>query len=461
MKRENRTYCFYQNRISLILIILILSSCIGKTYAQATGFANITISTATSNGSWSPTLASAVNTFIPNGNITSATISATEITSKLATGDVFISTTCSTCSGAGTISITNAITYTGNTSHVLNINGQNDISINSSIDFSNTQEYKGKVSSLVIKSNNGNIISKSTINTSHTSNHDDEIGGDISLEATNGSVTINGDISTSSGSGTGDIAGNVNISGNSGVTINAKITSTAKTTLGILTITDNNINQDASNQGQTIGIITVGSFVKLGTGVFQLKGANAWTGNTTITAGYLKLGADNSVPPNSSIVFNGGYYQPNGFNSTVKTFRILADSYIIFDAAQSSTITFDSVLYNSTANKSLTILGWQGFSSTTALTKSGALKSSSTAIDFVTTNGALQNAKGITQYGQILTSDIGGSGGLKGKIFASSNLTGTILSTTIGKIQFLNGAIPYTSKQISTKEIIPGIAKQL
>jgi len=461
MKRENRTYCFYQNRISLILIMLILSSCFGKTYAQATGFGNITInttSTNTSKGGW--TTVGTVSTFKPTAN--GSNISVTDIQTKLANGDVIISTTCTTCSESGTITITSAISSLKPAAGpLLKFIAEKNININASVDvgIKEGSERTDRASpSIEFISNNGNIASSSTAAISNNPIAG-QTSGNIKFTANNGFVQLNGAITTTSNTS----GGSVTILGNTGVTISASITSGVGS---ILSITDNNSNvsnsPDVSNLGQTNGIITVGSFEKLGTGVFQLKGANAWSGNTTISSGYLKIGANNSVPTTSSIVFNGGYYQPNGFNSTVKTFRILENSYITFDAAQSSTIIFDSVLYNSTANKSLTIEGWQGFSSTTALTKSGALKSSSTASDFVTTSGALQNVTnpgGLTQYGQVITSSVGGTGGLKGKIFASSVLTGTILSTTIGKIQFLNGATPYTSKQISTKEIIPGIAK--
>ena len=461
MKRENSTYCFYHNSGRIILFILILLCCMGKTYAQATGFGNITInstSTNTSKGSW--TIVGTVNTFTPIAN--GSNISVTDIQTKLGTGDVIISTTCTTCSESGTITITSAITSLKPAAGpLLKLIAEKNISINALIDLGIKEggERTDRASpSLEFISNNGNIISSTTAAISNNP-ISGQTSGNVKFTANNGSVQLNSAITTTSSTS----GGSVTIIGNNGVTISASITSSVGS---ILSITDNkssvSTSSDLSNQGQTNGIITVGSFEKLGTGVFQLKGANVWSGNTTISAGYLKLGANNSVPTTSSIVFNGGNYQPNGFNSTVKTFRILEDSYITFDAAQSSTIIFDSVLYNSTANKSLTIIGWQGFSSSTAITKYGSLKSSSTAIDFVTINGALQNVTnpgGLTQYGQVITSSVGGTGGLKGKMFASSKLTGTILATTIGKIQFLNGVTPYTSQQISTKEIIPGIAK--
>jgi len=468
MKRENRTYFFYQNRISLILFILIQLSCIGKAYAQTTGFGNITINNTTTNsskGKW--TTVGTVYTFTPTA--IGSNVNMTDIQTYLGTTgttEVIISTACAFCTESGIITVSSSVTSLKPVaSSILKLKAEKNININAVIDLGikeGTERIDVNSPSIEFISNNGNIISSSTAAISNNP-ITGQTSGYIKFTANNGYVQIMGAITTTSSTN----GGPVTIIGNAGVTISANITTSGGST-GILSITDNNSSvsispAEVSNQGQTNGIIAVGSFEKLGTGVFQLKGANVWSGNTTISAGYLKLGANNSVPITSSIVFNGGYYQPNGFNSTVKTFRILADSYITFDAAQSSTITFDSVLYNSTANKYLTIVGWQGFSSTTALSKYGSLKSSSTASDFVTTNGALQNVTnpgGLTQYGQVITSSEGGTGGLKGKIYASSILTRTPLATTIGKIQFLNGTTPYTSIQISTKEIIPGIAKQ-
>jgi hypothetical protein len=305
---------------------------------------------------------------------------------------------------------------------------------------------------------NGNIISSTSgiINTTPITGFS---GGYVKFTATNGSVQINGNITTSSSAS----GGPVTIFGNAGVTIAANITTTGGTT-GILKITDNNspftTGTNYANQGQISGVLTIASFENAGTGFFKLKGANVYSGNTTLSSsGSLYLGADNSVPTGSSIIFNGGDYRPNGFSSTVKSIKLLANSSITFDATLSSTFTFDSLLYSSTANTYLTINSWQGFSQTKAMTKYGALTSSSNA--FVTTNGALQNVTnpgGLTNYGQILTSAVGGSGGLKGKIFTSTKLSGTILTTTTGRIRFLNATDgkTYLSQQISTKEIIPG-----
>jgi hypothetical protein len=443
--------------MNLLFILIAQLFCIYTSYAQ-TGFGNITVSTSsTSKGTW--TSSGSISTFNPTSN--GATVSISDIQRNIGNGDVVISTTCASCSEAGNITITSAITSAKPAAApVLKFNAEKNISINAAIDLGikeGSERSDRNAPSVEFLSVNGNIISSTNgkINTNPTTSF---VGGYVKFTANNGSVQINGVITT-----TGSSGGPVTILGNAGVTIAANITTTGSTT-GILKITDNNnsfsTGADLTNQGQTNGVFTIASFENAGTGFFKLKGANVYTGNTILSStGSLYLGADNSVPTGSSIIFNGGDYRPNGFSSTVKSIKLQANSSITFDAALSSTFTFDSLLYSSTANTYLTINGWQGFSQTKAMTKNGALTSSSTA--FVTTNGALQNVTnpgGLTQYGQILTSAVGGSGGLKGKIFTATKLSGSILANTIGKIRFLNATDgkTYLSQQISTKEIIPG-----
>jgi hypothetical protein len=321
--------------------------------------------------------------------------------------------------------------------------------------------------SLDITSANGNIISATnsgTINTSRTILEDDERAGNVKLTASNGSVQINADINTNAPASKANCdGGNVTILGNAGITINANITSTGNT-YGILSVTDNNASvsssPDLSNLGQTSGKkFTIGSFEKLGTGVFQLNGAtNVWAGNTTISEGILKLGALTSIPTTSSIVFNGGDFQPNGFDHIVNSFSILKNSSITFDAINSCTITFKTI--TSSANMLLTINGWQGSYSKTALTKFGSLPA--TSINYVKTTGSILSptlgppaASAITQLGQILTSSVLSSGGLKGRLVSTNNL----LASELLKIQFYNSPTYYSAQQITSKEIIPSIAK--
>jgi autotransporter-associated beta strand protein len=455
MKSINKIYNHNAISTKLIFVLIVQLFFICSSNAQ---FGNITLNgSTTSKGAW--TTVGTVNTFTPSAN--GSNVNVADIVTKLGTGDVIISTSCSVCSEAGNITISSAIaSLKPAAAPVLKFLAEKTISINAAIDLGikeGSERTDRNAPSIEFASANGNIIS-STNGKISTNPANGFVAGYAKFTANNGSVQINGVVTTSSSTS----GGPVSIFGNAGVTISANITTSGGTT-GILKITDNNntlsTNSDLTNQGQTGGVLTIASFENLGTGAFKLRGANVYTGNTTLTSGSLLLGADNSIPTTSSMIFNGGDFKPSGFNSTIKTIKVTANSTITFDAAQSSTITFDSLLYSSTPSTYITVNGWQGFSQTIALTKNGALSKSST--DFVTTNGTLQNVTnpgGLTQYGQILTSAVGGSGGLKGKIFASSNLSGSILASTINKIKFFNGTDNklYQSIQISTKEIIPG-----
>ncbi len=470
MKSINKAYNISTIRSKLIFVLIIELLCIYQVNSQtSTGFGNITINTTATDptkGKW--TTVGTVSTFVPLLN--GSNVSVSDIQSYLTNGDVIISTSCTKCAESGTISVTSGITYSQiGLPKSFNLNANSNIYISSIINFSTNSSGKTgqKTVSINLTSNNGDIISKGLINTNNTSGEDRSECGNVFLKSQNGSVQVNSDINTSTKStnnGSFCIGGNLEIYGKNGVTINANINCTSEKS-GYLTITDNNSTlsaTDFTNQGQISGTIKVASFEKSGTGIFQLKGANVWTGNTTISGGSLSLGLDNAVPTSSNLVFNGGDYKPNGYNTTVKTITLSGSnsSTVTFDAAQSSTFTFDSLIDNTTqAGTYLTIKGWQGFSQAIALTKNGALASKSISNDFVTTNGALQkvtNPSGITQYGQILTTAIGGSGGLKGKLFTTT-ITATGSSRIKNLIQFFNSTDNkyYQSQIISTKEIIP------
>lgn len=450
------------NMIKILFIILLLSLCHKNIFAQTTGFGNVTVTNANSNGNW--TLVGTVNTFMPSAN--NSTVSATDIQTKLGTGDVIISTTCPSCNQVGNLTISSSIISKNNSTgsvlnRVLKLSAEKDININNFIDLaakegSSAARAENNSYNLELISNNGKIItSKSyTIRTDPISNNVGYKGGYVSFTAINGSVQINGAINTSAR--TSD--GMVTIIGNNGVTISANITTSGGTT-GILKITDNfnsftdNTNYD--NQGQTGGVFTIASFENAGTGVFKIKGVNVYSGNTTLSAGSLYLGAHNSVPITSNIIFNGGDFRPNGFDTKVNSIKVSANSTLTFDPLQSSIFTITDIdTTGPTVNTYLIIREWQGFSQSTALTKFGSLENASS--DFVNTNGKLQSAPtpgGLNQYGQILTSMVSGaSGGLKG-IFQGTN--NRLSDNFLRRIRFYNGTSYYSSTQISSKEIVP------
>lgn len=458
MIRAGIAYINMSRKLKIFLILILQFFYVNNLLAQTTGFANITVSGSTSKGSWS----TSGNTFYPSAN--GATVSVSEIQTRMANGDVIISTACSSCSENGDITISSSIlSKISNTNAnivVLKFLAERNIFINNQIDLGLKDGISEKTArdanSLEFISQNGNIISSSNglLKTDPLNDGKAYKGGSINLLALNGSVQINGAITTKSSTSGGPIT----IIGNKGVTIAANITSSGGTS-GILKITDNNSlfssGTDYSNQGQTSGVFTIASFENAGTGVFKIKGINVYSGNTTLSAGSLYLGADNSVPITSNIIFNGGDFRPNGFDTKVNSIKVSANSTLTFDPLQSSIFTITDIdTTGPTVNTYLIIREWQGFSQSTALTKFGSLENASS--DFVNTNGKLQSAPtpgGLNQYGQILTSMVSGaSGGLKG-IFQGTN--NRLSDNFLRRIRFYNGTSYYSSTQISSKEIVP------
>ena len=76
---------------------------------------------------------------------------------------------------------------------------------------------------------------------------------------------------------------------------------------------------DNSGSGLTISAsVTNGALTKSGSGTLTLSGANTYTGNTTIHAGTLRLGADNAVPLASTLyVDTVGTFDVAGFKQTL------------------------------------------------------------------------------------------------------------------------------------------------
>lgn len=452
--------------IFLVILQFIFLNCLN---AQITGFGDVNITnTSNSRGAW--TKSGSVITFNPTSN--TCDLAYSEIQNNLNTqgiNTVVISTICATCSEDGKITISSPIiSINKSQNRRLKISANKDIIVNNIIDLAakdglSNARAQNNGFDLELVSDIGNIITSNTCTIrTDPENINTYRAGAVNFTAKNGSVQINCIILTTSF----NTGGPVTIFGNNGVTISSNITTTGGTS-GILKITNNKNTlttlTDLTNQGQIGGVFNVASFEKTGSGIFQLKGKNIWTGNTDIT-GSIILGADSSLPSTSNIIFNAGTLIPNGFTQNFKSIKVTDISYIIFDPTKSESITFNIFDYNfSTANKYIVVKNWQGFSQDKALDKYGSLVLSSN--DFVTNNGSLQKAAspgGLNEFGQILTSSL--SGGLKGKLFASKTIVGNDLTSSLNRIKFLNNDILYNSTQISANalqyEIIPGTIMQ-
>jgi autotransporter-associated beta strand protein len=70
------------------------------------------------------------------------------------------------------------------------------------------------------------------------------------------------------------------------------------------------------------------TLTKIGAGTQVLSGANTYNGTTTITAGTLRLGANNTIPAGSSVTINGGTLDNSGNANTIRSLTITSGSLI-------------------------------------------------------------------------------------------------------------------------------------
>ncbi len=197
-------------------------------------------------------------------------------------------------------------------------------------------------------------------------------GGAISMTAVTTCYGNGGSISCSGGTcrGTGSSnGGTIAFTGPGGFTFDGSITSSAGTggaagTGGTLTISTNYATVTSSNgvnDGQTNGgSWVIGALVKLGTGILQLTTtSNSWSGNTTVTAGTLQIGAAGVIPNSSNVVMNGG--RLNGYYSeTMGTLNLNAGGSKIYLGTGNHTLNFAASAGVAWAGNFLYIYDWLG-----------------------------------------------------------------------------------------------------
>jgi len=351
-----------------LLVSLVLTN---RAFAQN---ANVTVSTGnTANGSWSGGT-SGPYTFSPTAN--SAVIINTDIVNRLTgaggytKGNVTIVTTCSSCTDAGNITISNVITAANTNSVVptLTFNAANNINVMANINLTGAAGTAGTAfpaaaagvggfgtNISLITNASGSIILDSasavTISTTGGTGGAGAAGGGFAaggaggaggnagtitinaagtyyMKNANSSLTANGGTGGAGGTGTttgaaGAVgnASNISITGTGGISIVGNITATG-TVNGNFTINDGNstvTSGGGANNGQTAGVIAGGSLTKIGTGTFFIGGNNTYTGTTTITAGTLRP-TNNTVVASTNgpfgnnaggLILNGGAIESN------------------------------------------------------------------------------------------------------------------------------------------------------
>lgn len=97
---------------------------------------------------------------------------------------------------------------------------------------------------------------------------------------------------------------------------------------GVLTL--GGTNTDANSFAAAVGnpSSNTTSLTKTGTGRWILTGANTYTGDTIIDAGTLEIGSSNRISDSSTLALNGGTFATGGFSETVGTLLLTADSVI-------------------------------------------------------------------------------------------------------------------------------------
>ena len=245
--------------------------------------------------------------------------------------------------GAGTFTISGANTYTGATT----------ISVGT-LQLSTASERISNSSALTVAGGAtfdlagfsetvGSLAGAGTVSSSAAGTPTLTAGGD------NTSTTFSGIMQNGSATSV-DLTKN----GTGTLTLTGANTYTGTTTIsaGTLSIGDGgttglvagNITNDAtlifnrSNSLTFSGVISgIGAVTKQGNGTLTLTGANSYTGETSISAGTLRLG-DNEVIPDASDVVLTGMLDMNGFNETINGINFDGPSILVVLNASNITV---------------------------------------------------------------------------------------------------------------------------
>ena len=203
------------------------------------------------------------------------------------------------------------------------------------------------------------------------------------------------------------------------------------------TLTISGTSTNSSYSGTIIDGAGVVSIAKEGTSILTLSGANTYTGNTTLSAGALKLGDNNVLPNTSSLVFDGGTFYNMGFSDIVGVLSITNKSSIYLDTTFNSSLSFTNIgAIGVNGSKLLTVYGYMGASATTALDKYGSLLASIN--NFIRTTGALGSTVigGLTANGKIITSTASNPNNILNGIYIN---TPNISNSSLSQIRYWVG----------------------
>ncbi|MES2431951.1 MAG: hypothetical protein V4556_13540 [Bacteroidota bacterium] len=249
-------------------------------------------------------------------------------------------------------------------------------------------------------------------------------GGNVTFTAPSG-IVIAANITSDGGNNHGNLvtgnggafsftaASGVNLTGN--ITANGGIGDAAPDgddgTI-VIDITTTTVTSGGANDGQTSGVIDIGSgtITKTGVGTFLMKGTNIYTGTTFINNGIIKLGSA-GVSPNGPLgKITGGTTVANGATLDLNGFTLA---------------TAEPIALNGT-----------GISNTGAL-----INSSATAVNYSGTI-TLASASSIGTIGNITIGNVTGTPGLT-KVGIGTLILGT--TVTLGSLTVSAGTLSATS----------------
>lgn len=359
----------------------------------------------------------------------------------LGTGDGTIQTDTGTLTYGGIIAGSNALTKTG--TGTLTLTGANTYSAGTTISAGTLQIGSGGTA--------GSVAGNITDNAALIFNRSDDITYASAISGT-GTVTKSGSNTLTLTSGSNSYTGETTISGGTLKLSGSGVLGSLGGLDGYTAqITNNGIFQYSSSASQTLtGKITgTGSILKdTNTTVLEIRNStNDYSGSTTVNAGNIQVGSDNSIPSSSAVILgSGGYIQLNGFNDSIgslsgsgKVMNYRASNTLTI-GNDNTTTTFSGVIQNTTdgvggsypvsltkiGSGTLNLSGLNTYSGTTTIS-AGTLNISGTgSLASGTYSGSIVDNSNFTYSSstdQILSGVISGTGTLTKDTSSSSTLT--------------------------------------
>ena len=185
---------------------------------------------------------------------------------------------------------------------------------------------------------------------------------------------------------------------------------------------------------------------KTTTGTITLSGLNTYTGNTSVSAGILAVGATNSVPSTSNVTVSGGNFSISLFNDTVAGVQLTGGTINGTTGTLASLSTFDmqngtstailggTVGLNKTTGGTVTLFGNETFTGITnvsagTLNMNGTLASTAVIVD-----GGLMNINAGNSVASTSTISV-----------SSGNFNLSSFSDTVSGVQLTGGIIAGTT----------------